>query len=413
MLGNIAYRDCMQGILYKELAKDGDDITPELSKYLIDEIKKINVKSLEEYSITYINKKLDAITNCQYIPVSLIDDLELPGVLKMMLNGSGLHGLDIQRKINNGLKREFDKDPPNPFHMKVWLDIGAKIDTEVKNKLDSGLKRMIESNNPFFARGWLSLGAMIPDFQQKLNEGLQKATTVTKAKQWCDLGASVDSDVQLKLNEWLKQSLKQKLASDVLDCVAMGATLENLQQQLDGFLSSMLRENRPDPTDAVYLKEAGAKIKPEFQTILDSNLERAAQENSITQFKHWLKLGAKKTDKTRHFINLAAQYYAEDNNTPGVKEWIGLGANNPYSQDNLNAMLQAKLQDNQPNSAAYLLELGAEVYFDIQAELNDGLLRAINEDGRPSLIREWLDMGARLSRRQFCKRVEKADVSSN
>ncbi|MGO0306867.1 hypothetical protein ACTL6P_09685 [Endozoicomonas acroporae] len=401
MLGNIAYRECIQGILYKELSKDSDDVTPELSKYLIDELEKIHVKSLEEYSISYVNKRLDTMINCQYVPVPLIDDLELPGVLKVVLNNSGLYGVDIQRKINGGLNREFAKDNPNPFHAKVWLDIGAKIDTKVTNKLNSGLERMIKSNEPVFAGGWLSLGAMIPDFQQKIDKGLQEATTVVKAKEWCDLGASVDSNVQLKLNEWLKQSLKQECASDVKDCVAMGATIENLQQQLDKFLAKNLLEDRPDSRDVINLKEAGADIKPEFQTILDLNLERVAEENSIMQFKLWLEMGAKKNDKTNQFINLAARSYAEGNNPHGVKEWVSCGANNPYSQADLNTMLLTRIRNNRPDSAGCLLELGAEVYFDIQAELNAGLLRAINEDGRPFLIREWLDMGARLSRRQF------------
>ncbi|WP_422459826.1 hypothetical protein [Endozoicomonas sp. ALB115] len=401
MLGNIAYRECIQGILYKELSKDSDDITPELSKYLVDELEKIHVKSLEEYSISYVNKKFDTMTNCQYVPVPLIEDLELPGVLKVVLNTSGLYGYDIQRKINGGLNREFAKDNPNPFHAKVWLDIGAKIDAKVTNKLNSGLERMIKSNEPVFAGGWLSLGAMIPDLQQKLNEGLKTATTVDKAKEWCDLGASIDTNVQLKLNEWLKQSLKQKDVSDVKDCVAMGATIENLQQQLDDLLASKLHEDRPDSTEVIFLKQAGADIKPEFQTILDSNLERVAQENSIVQFKHWLELGAKKTDKTNQFINLAARSYAEGNNPHGVKEWVSCGANNPYSQADLNTMLLTKILNNRPDSARCLLELGAEVCFDIQAELNDGLLRTINEDDRPYLIREWLDMGARLNRGLF------------
>lgn len=404
MLDNIAYRNCILEMLNEEISKDSSHITPEFSKYLVEELvverEKMKLKALQEYSISCVNQSL-SITDCHYDSIPQIDHLELPYMIKMDLDYPGLYGFDIQSRLNNGLKIELNKDNPNPFKIKIWLDMGAKMDNEVKNKLDSGLKRMIEDNNPTFAKGWLSLGGMIPDFQQKIDKGLQEATTVLNAKEWYQLGASVDSEVQLKLNEWLKQSLEQRHGSAVKDCLAMGATRENLQQLLDDCVSSMLLEDEPDSRDVISWKEAGADIKPEFQTILDSNLERVAKENIIVQFELWLELGANKTDEAKQLMNLAAQSYAKNNNAQGVKGWVDLGANNPFNQVDLNTMLQTEIRNDRPFSAGSLLELGAEVCSDIQAELNAGLLRAINNNGGPFLIKGWLEIGARLSPEQI------------
>ncbi|USE39173.1 hypothetical protein [Endozoicomonas sp. SCSIO W0465] len=396
MLNNLASRDYILEMLNKEIDKDSNHVIPEFVKYLSEKIERSQVKSLREYSIKCINQSVAAVADCRYINNPHIDRLELPNILKMDLNISGFYGFDIQFKLNNALRRELGKDDLNPFEVKVWLDMGAKIDTEGKSIIDSALKRTIEDNKPIFAKAWLSMGGMIPDFQHKIDQGLQQARTVFRVREWHDLGAPINNNVQLKLNEWLKGYLEKRDGLGVRACLSMGATTENLQQQLDDCMTSMLLENKPDSGDLVTWKELGANIKPEFQTILDSNLERVARENNVLQFECWLELGANQTDEAKRLINLAAQRCADQSNAYRVKAWVDLGANSPYSQDELNTMFQTEVRKDQPFLARFFLELGAEVSSDIQAQLNAGLLRAITNN-RTHLIKSWMDIGASLS----------------
>ncbi|WP_257265431.1 hypothetical protein [Endozoicomonas sp. ONNA2] len=394
-MNNIAYQDCLLGMLNRELTKDSEQISPEFFKYLFDEIEKIQVKSLREYSIKCINNRLKA--DFRYFPVPQIKFLDVPDILKIELDISGFYGFDVQQKLNNGLKRALDTGNPNPFDLKKWLDMGAQIDTEVKNKLNSGLTRTIENKEPFLAKAWLSLGAMIPDFQQRIDKGLREANTVFSAIYWYKLGESVDDNFQLKLNGWLKGYLELGHGAGVRQCVAMGANTENLQQQMDDGMSSILDQDKPDSADVICWRKAGANIKPEYQTILDSNLLRVARKYQHNRFQLWIKLGANETDEAKQLMNLAAKRCAENNDVFGLKNWVDSGADNPCNPVALNRMFQTEVQNDRPLEAGIFLTLGAKVSSNMQANLDTGLLRAINNEHGVPAIKNWLAIGARLS----------------